>query len=368
MQRWVHWFASRGHESHLITDLPGRIEDVTLHVLPSLRQHDPRPRRERFKDWSFHDWRLRYLRVLKWAIDRVNEINPDIVHSHILWYPGMLGAFVPSKKYVITVFNGDVSWRKDRKLINRLGVWYAIRKADIITSVSQNLLDDCRRWGAKKTKLHRIMRGVDLSRFDLVKDRQNVRRELGLGPGPVVLSQRNVAKLYNLDTILLATPEVLKHFPNLQVVFIGMPNSEEETTSLANLATALNVERNVLFTGTIPYERIHLYNQVADVSVSVPSSDGLSSSILEAMSCGAVPVASNLPTTREWVKHNKNGLLVAPRDVHALTQAIIALLSDDQKRCEMRDRNAEKMRLEGSEDMWMGKMEELYYSLIADKR
>ena len=332
MRRWVCWFASRGHESHLITDLAGSIEGVTLHLLPNLREYDTRPRRERFRDWSFHDWRLRYLRVLKWAMNRVKEIDPDIVHSHILWYPGMLGAFVPSSKYVVTVFNGDVSWRKDRKLTNRLSVRYAMRKADIITSVSQNLLEDCRRWGAKKAKLHRIMRGVDVNRFRPANDHLSVRRKLELDPGPIILSARSAGKMYNLDSILMATSHLVKYFQNIQVVFIWQSASEEEAAALRNLAASMDVERNVRFVGNVPYERVHLYNQAADVMVSVPSHDGVSSSILEAMACGAVPVASNLSTTREWVEHDRNGLLLAPRDGNGIAQAIIALLSDDQKR------------------------------------
>jgi len=367
VRRWVSWFAARGHESHLVTDLANEIEGVTIHVLPSFREYDFRPRWDRFKDWSFHDHRLRYLKVLKWARDRVNEIDPDIVHSHILWYPGMLGAFVPSKKYVITVFNGDVSWRKDRKPINRLGVRYALHKADIITSVSKNLLEDCRCWGAREKKLHRIMRGVDLARFHPPDDRQGIRDKLGLGPGPMVLSPRSAGKLYNLDTILLSTAKIIKQIPNVQVVFVWQSATEEQKALLVKLASDLDVERNIHFAGEVPYENIHLYNQAADLMVSVPSSDGVSSSILEAMACGAVPVASNLPTTREWVKDNGDGFLVTPRDVNGIAAAIIDLFSNEEKRREMARRNVEKMRLEGDQDMWMGKMEELYYSLMKEK-
>lgn len=368
VRRWVGWFAARGHENHIVTDLPSEIEGVTLHVLPSLREFDPRPRWERFKDWSIHDWRLRHLRILKWARDRVKEINPDIVHSHMLWYPGMLGAFVSSKKYVITVFNGDVSWRKDRRLINCLGLRFALHKADAITSVSRNLLEDCLHWGARKEKLHHIMRGVDLSRFHPVNDRLNLRRTLGLSPGPVVLSPRSASKLYNLDTILLATPEVIRHFPNAQVVFMWQSASEEEATTLKTLAASLNLERNVHFVGNVPYERVHLYNQAADVMVSVPSHDGVSSSILEAMSCGDVPVASDLHTVREWIKSGENGLLVTPRDIKTLGEAIINLLKNEGMRKTIAEQNWKLIKEKGGQDYWMGKMEELYSSLIRGTR
>ncbi len=212
------------------------------------------------------------------------------------------------------------------------------------------------------------MRGVDLSRFHVVNDRFGLRHALGLGPGPVVLSPRSAGKLYNLDAILFATPEVIKYFPNVQIVFIWQSTSDEEAGALNNLAVSLNVEQNVHFVGNVPYERVHLYNQAADVMVSVPSYDGMSSSILEAMSCGAIPVVSNLSTTREWVKDNRNGLLVTPGDAHGIAKAILTLLSDEKQRYEMAQRNMEMMRLHGDQDMWMGKMEEIYYDLIRDSR
>lgn len=93
------------------------------------------------------------------------------------------------------------------------------------------------------------MRGADLSQFRTANDRLRVRRELGLSSGPVILSPRSAGNSYNLDTIPLAIPEVVKHFPNVQVAFIWQSASDEQAASLINLAGALNVERNVLFVG-----------------------------------------------------------------------------------------------------------------------
>lgn len=368
VRRWVHWFASHGHECHLITDHPGEIEGVIVHTLPSLREPDLRPRRERFKDWSFHHWRLRYLRVLKRARDLVKVINPDIVHSHMLWYPGMLGAFVPSKRYVITVFNGDVSWRKDRKLVNRLCVRYAINKADAITSVSQNLLEDCRRWGASRQKLHRIMRGVDLNRFYRVENSDTLKNKLGLHIGPVVLSPRSTGTLYNLDSIVRATHLIAKKFPDVQVVFVWQSATDDDIAELKKLIASLQLEKNITLLGKISYENIHQYYQAADILVSVPSSDGVSSSIIEGMACGAVPIATDLPTVKEWVKHEENGLLVTPGNVEDLGGAIINLLKSENKRKTFADRNWELIKEKGDQDYWMGKMEELYYSLVKEAR
>ena len=87
--RWVRWFARRGHESHLISDRPAEIDGVSVHLIPPYT-HDPRPRWERLRDGSFHDHRPYRI---SWVRRKVRELQPDILHSHSLWYPGYLGVY-----------------------------------------------------------------------------------------------------------------------------------------------------------------------------------------------------------------------------------------------------------------------------------
>ena len=57
--------------------------------------------------------------------------------------------------------------------------------------------------------------------------------------------------------------------------------------------------------------------------------DGLPSSLVEAMSLGALPVHSDLSSIREWVTHDVNGLLVNVDDSHAITEAMRKAITDD---------------------------------------
>lgn len=143
-----------------------------------------------------------------------------------------------------------------------------------------------------------------------------------------------------------------------------MSASEEEVTALRNLAVTLNVERNVHFVGNVPYERVHLYNQAVDVVVFVPSYDGMASSILEAMSCGDVPVISDLPSVREWIIDGWNGILVDPNNVEQIADSIVSLLENEIKRKSFGERNWKLIKERGDQDYWMGNLEEIYYSLF----
>jgi glycosyltransferase involved in cell wall biosynthesis len=58
--------------------------------------------------------------------------------------------------------------------------------------------------------------------------------------------------------------------------------------------------------------------------------EGVPKVLLEAAACGCPIVATDVPGCREIVRHNVNGLLVAPHDVGALADAIQAIIDSPQ--------------------------------------
>jgi len=66
--------------------------------------------------------------------------------------------------------------------------------------------------------------------------------------------------------------------------------------------------------------------------VCLPSyGEGLAKSLIEAAACGRALVASDIPGCREVVEPAVNGLLVPPRDAHALAAALQTLINDKNK-------------------------------------
>src|SRR4051812_25913576 len=70
---------------------------------------------------------------------------------------------------------------------------------------------------------------------------------------------------------------------------------------------------------------VDLYGS-ADVVLSLASTDSAPVSVLEAMACGAVVVASDLPSLREWIDHGENGFLVEPTAVDEVASSVAAAL------------------------------------------
>ena len=67
-------------------------------------------------------------------------------------------------------------------------------------------------------------------------------------------------------------------------------------------------------TGQLPLARVGELLREADVYVSAATSDGTSSSLLEAMASGAFPVVTSIRANRDWLEDGSTGLFFEPRE------------------------------------------------------
>ena len=80
---------------------------------------------------------------------------------------------------------------------------------------------------------------------------------------------------------------------------------------------------------SLPYEQWLKLLESARILIAVTASDGLPSTLIEAMSLGVFPIHSGLETVREWINDGENGLLVPPEDVQAVAGALRQALEND---------------------------------------
>ena len=179
--------------------------------------------------------------------------------------------------------------------------------------------------------------------------------------GPVILSQRSLERsVYNVDVVIKAMPEVLRRMPAARLV-VGSDGALRG--QLEDLSRRLDVAGAVEFAGTATWpaglaERLGR----AAVYVSVPSSDGTSVTLLEAMASGAYPIVSDLPSNRE------GGTVVPVREVAPLADAIVSALEDPTRRSSTAVHNREVINERGLWDVNMKRMESAYRSLAARAR
>jgi glycosyltransferase involved in cell wall biosynthesis len=180
------------------------------------------------------------------------------------------------------------------------------------------------------------------------------RRELGIGPGPLVLyaGKRSLGKgtpvlLQSLDTIRAAVPGV-------QFAFAG--RGEEP----------LPAKPDVHALGPLPQPTLFRLYRAADVVVS-PSiwPEPLSRVILESMWAGRPVVATAVGGSPEAVEHGTTGLLVPRNDAPALAEAVAELLHDPDRRARMGKAAAARAAAMFGEDHVVPQLLAAYESLAA---
>jgi glycosyltransferase involved in cell wall biosynthesis len=104
---------------------------------------------------------------------------------------------------------------------------------------------------------------------------------------------------------------------------------EEYLDKLKAQITKLGIQENVIWLGFLSYEEMAEHYNVADIIVSVPSSDSSPKSVYEAMFCGKPVVVTDLEWSHELLGDCDCLSRVSVRDVSQLSKSIANIIGDD---------------------------------------
>lgn len=258
----------------------------------------------------------------RWTRRLYREVRPDVVQAH--WLPGFgfAAAAAGAKPLAVTAWGSDVH-RAGRAM--RAASSFAVRRADLVLADAADLIDGCVALGAPRERTALIQWGVDLATFTPASEpeRSRLKESLGLGPGPVIMSPRSLMPVYNIPTILEAFATVGSRVADAQLLIKHMGEGSVQT----ELPPPPHPDR-VRMVGNVPYERMADFYRVADVVVSVATTDGSPRSVWEAMACGAACVLTDLPWFGDMIVPGENAVAVPVKDAPALAAAILSLLDD----------------------------------------
>ena len=341
--RWARHFARRGYQVTVVSFHPGNLdwEGIQVFQLPAL----------------FSRSQANILLNLGRVRGLVREIDPNILHAHVVPSYGLAGALTGRHPFVATAWGSDVLVQPEESWVYRQIVRFVLKRADLVTSMAEHMTKHLIERGyAEADKIVTLPFGVDTDVFNL---NQRTRRH-GDAP-PLVVSTRRLDYGLDVHLFLRASPQVLEHYPDVHFVVVS---DGPFRSQLEQLATDLGVADRVEFRGAIPYHEMPKLLGEADVFVSTSRSDGNNVSLNEAMACGAFPVATDIPANREWIEPGQNGLLFPCQDAEELAQRIVEALRQPDWRQATTAQNWEIIRTRASWAHKMVEMEKLYASLV----
>ncbi|SFT40483.1 Glycosyltransferase involved in cell wall bisynthesis [Algoriphagus locisalis] len=173
--------------------------------------------------------------------------------------------------------------------------------------------------GASPSKIMVLPKGIDLSNY------QNPAKE---SLEPALIVTRSLFDLYRHVDIVEAVRILQPRNVHIKVYFVGQG---PEKSTLESLIKTYKLEGKIILKGQIPNEELPALMNLCRYYVAVPTTEGVSSSLFEAMAAGCYPIVTDLPANQVFIKNGENGSLVEPCNPEQLADAIQYALTNDLK-------------------------------------
>jgi len=297
--------------------------------------------------------RARYL----FAVSRIKriiwDIKPDVVIGYRINSYGFLAVMSGFHPIVAVAQGSDLFYPVDSK-IQKAFLRYVIKKADLLQTWGMHMSNKLIEYGADKEKLLVLPKGVDISIFKPFKEQIENRPF-------TMISTRQLRKSYNHECVLKAVPIILEKISNFQYLICG---EGEYKSELESLVKQLGIERNVHFIGKVKHNELPVYLNSSDIYVSMQPSDGVSSSLLEAMACGVFPIVTDIEANRLWINEGSNGFIVPVNDYISLAKKLINAYENKELKLEAASRNISLIKERASMEHNMSQIINTYHKLI----
>ncbi|EPE9899693.1 glycosyltransferase [Flavobacterium psychrophilum] len=189
---------------------------------------------------------------------------------------------------------------------------YAFKKADLIHAWGGVMVANMQKCHVDRAKILVLPKGINLTRFQY---QENCNK-----PYIKAIVTRSLLAEYKHDLILKAFAILKKQHIPFELTIVG---DGILLKSLKLRAKELKIEEHVTFTGLISNTDLPQLLQNANIYISMPTTEGVSASLFEAMACGCFPIVTDLPGNRSWITQKENGILVASENTKQLAEEII---------------------------------------------
>lgn len=262
-----------------------------------------------------------------WRLSRLLAAHrPDIVHAHdshglaTAATALSFGAVAPAPQLVAA---RRVDFHLNRNSFSR---WKHRQVARFIAA-SQAIADMLYSDGIARDRISVVHDGIDVERIGRMAP-TDLHQEFWLPHGvPVLVNIGALVDHKGQRFLLDALPLAMKRIPDLHLIILG---EGELRRPLEQQVQRLHLERAVRLPGF--RNDVLALARSADLFVMSSVTEGLGSTVLDAMAMGLAVVGTRAGGIPEAVVDGETGLLVPVADPSALAEAIVSLMTDPERR------------------------------------
>ena len=273
--------------------------------------------------------------ILFTYLKEIRRINPDVIHIHYAsGFHAWATLLLPEYPMVVSLMGRDILFEEQgNPSKGSIGLTLDVLEAAFcVTSKSAHINDYMEKVAPKILDKTEIIRwGIDPSEF-YAMDSRSLRTELGVAPDvPILLCPRGFGPVYNIEIILQSLNIIRRKHHAAKLLLFEFRQDHGYRKHLDKVIIELGLGESIVIVGDVPHREMPRYYGLADVVISIPSSDGMPQSLFEALACESALIISNLPHYEEIVK-NEREVLTTSIDAESVAAATSKLLEDESLR------------------------------------
>ncbi|TKJ24115.1 MAG: hypothetical protein CEE43_00090 [Promethearchaeota archaeon Loki_b32] len=234
---------------------------------------------------------------------------------------------VASEKYKKDSFKYKRKHKKETKLM---------KKADAVITLGKAMKNDIKNRGIAEEKIYIVPNGVDTKKFVPLEPNQCLKIKLSLQNKKVIGYIGSIRRIEGIEILLKSFSLLKKTVNDVKLLIVGPVRPYDYLESLKDYSKILNIKKDVIFTGMVPYEEVNNYYSIIDIFVIPRLNLRLTRLVtplkpLEVMAMGKVLITSDLPALKELVKQNISGDLFKVENSKALAIKLEKYLKTPEK-------------------------------------
>ncbi|WP_341731314.1 glycosyltransferase family 4 protein [Microcoleus sp. EPA2] len=259
--------------------------------------------------------------------------TPDAINLHFALYSFPLLQVLPRGVPVTFSFHGPWALESKQEGAGKLSVflkhWVEDRvyhRCDRFIVLSKAFGDILHQeYQVPWSKIYVIPGGVDLSRFQIDRSRQEARTQIYWPQNrPILFTARRLVHRMGLDKLLMAVAAIKPQIPDIWLAIAGKGPLQAD---LQQQATDLGLNDNVKFLGFLPDDQLPIAYQAADLSVMPSQSlEGFGLAVLESLACGTPALCTPVGGMPEILEPFSPNLITTSIEATAIADRLEQLL------------------------------------------
>ncbi len=273
------------------------------------------------------------------------ESEIDILHIH-----SPLPPFIKTSKPIVLTIHTPMLTDYRRVKINSIYSLFSkisaklvsypqelklIKASNIITTVSESVAQELKKYYIKNKDIIVTGNGVDEKFFNDKNNKSNDRQKNILFVGRID-REKGVFDLIECAKYIFSTRSD---------IFFNLAGKGRDLKKLLKKIKKAKIQNRFIFLGQVEKYHIVILYQNASIFVLPSYHEGLPGVILEAMSCGLPIIATDVRGNQDLISQGENGILIPPRDPKKMADELKRLL-EDKKLMEFLGKNARKTIIE----------------------